>query len=171
MASPCLLARWSTPTMTLSSKQDPLSPKSQPKLPVHPWQLQTLRFAAKCSGTSPTPWTTQTSATKSKLRVKNSTGCGRTGLSARRAEISSTTLCQSPAALLGAIMLPPSWTTGLQNRPRVVSGDVRVWRDELNRLQLRGGAKQSRTSSKLPSSFNAETEHKTLCILIVSYTN
>merc|ERR1719150_1624173 len=56
--------------MTLSSKQDPLSPKSPLKAPVHPWQLQTLRFAAKCSGTSPTPWTTQTSATKSKVRAK-----------------------------------------------------------------------------------------------------
>merc|ERR1712203_730411 len=65
----------------------------------------------------------------------------------------------------------PSWTTGLQNRPQVVSGDVRVLRDELNRLQLRGGAKQSRTSSKLPSSFNAETEHINLYVLIVSYTN
>merc|ERR1712062_574341 len=124
------------------------------------------RFAAKCSGTSPTPWTTQTSATRSKLRVRNSTGCGRTGLSARRAEISSTTLCQSLAALLGATMLLPSWMTGLQNQPQVGSGDVRVLRDELNRSKLRGGAKQSRTSSKLPSSFNAETESKpyVLCI-------
>merc|ERR1712203_1049945 len=50
------------------------------------------------------------------------------------------------------------------NQPRVEPGDVRVLRDELNRLQRRGGAKQSRTSSKLPSSFNAETEHKPLRI-------
>merc|ERR1712083_946467 len=90
------------------------------------------------------------SATKSKVRVKNSTGCGRTGLSARRAEISLTTLCQSLAALLGATMLLPSWTTGSQSQPRVEPGDVRVLKDELNRSQLRGGAKQSRTSSKLP---------------------
>merc|ERR1719278_572810 len=156
--------------MTLSSKQDPLSPKSQPKLPVPPWQLQTLRFAAKCSATSPTPWTTQTSATKSKVRAKNSTGCGRTGLSVKRAEISSTTLCQSLAALLGATMLLPSWTTGSQNRPRVVSGDVRVLRDELNPAKLRRGAKQSRQaqSCRVPSMQKLNIKPY---VLIVSYTN
>merc|ERR1712105_480985 len=42
-------------------------------------------------------------------------------------------------------------------------GVARASRAELNQFKLRGGAKQSRTSSKLPSSFNAQTETKPLC--------
>merc|ERR1712099_176996 len=57
--------------------------------PVHPWP--TLQFAARCSGTSPIPWTTQISAIKLRLRARSLTGCERTELSAKRAKTSSTT--------------------------------------------------------------------------------
>merc|ERR1711913_96754 len=136
----------------------------------HP--AQTLRSAARCSGTSPTHWTTQPSVTKLNPKARSLTGCGRTGLSARRAEISSTTLCQSLAAHSGATLQLPSWPTGPQKQTRVESGAARVLRAELNQCKLRGGAKQSRTSSKLPSSFNAETECKPYYyVLLVSSKN
>merc|ERR1712066_280163 len=108
----------------------------------------------------PTHWTTQPSVTKLNLKARSLTGCERTGLSARRAEISSTTLCQNLAAHSGATLQLLSWLTGPQKQTRVESGVARVLRAELNQCKLRGGAKQSRTSSKLPSSFNAETESK-----------
>merc|ERR1711971_1483708 len=97
-------------------------------------------------------------------KARSLTGCGRTVLFARRAKISSTTSCQSLVAHSGATMQLPNWPTGLQKQTPVASGAARVSRDELNLSKLRGGAKQSRTSLKLPSSFNAETESKPLCI-------
>merc|ERR1711971_131331 len=120
--------------------------------------------ATRCSGTSPTHWTTQPSVTKLNLKARSLTGCERTALFAKRARISSTTLCQSLAAHSGATMQLPNWPTGLQKQAPVESGAARVSRVELSLSKLRGGAKQSRTSSKLPSSFNAETESKPLCI-------
>merc|ERR1711971_222371 len=110
---PCLLGKWSTQTMQTLSRQDQLlQDKSLSFQPVqllqkqHP--VQTLRFAARCSGTSPTHWTTQPSVTKLNLKARSLTGCGRTGLFARRAKISLTTLCQSLAAHSGATMQPPN---------------------------------------------------------------
>merc|ERR1712233_140168 len=128
--------------------------------PVQMWPhpAQTLQSAARCSGTSPTHWTTQPSVTKLNPKARSLTGCGRTELSARRAEISSTTSCQNLAAHSGATLQLPSLPTGRRKQTRVESGGARVLRAGLNPSRLRGGAKQSRTSSKLPSSFNAETE-------------
>merc|ERR550525_1750240 len=100
--------------------------------------------------------------TKLNLKARSLTGCGTTVLFAKRARISSITLCQSLVAHSGATMQPPNWQTGLQKQTPVESGVARVLRAELNLSKLRGGAKQSRTSSKLPSSFNAETESKPL---------
>merc|ERR1712203_1336213 len=136
--------------------------KSQSFQPVQRWQhpAQTLRSATRCSGTSPTWGTTQSSVTKLNPKARSLTGCGRTELFARRAETSSTTSCQSLAGHSGVTLRLPSWSTGLQRQTQVESGVSRVSRAELNRLKPRGGAKQSRTSSKLPSSFNAETESK-----------
>merc|ERR1712088_918196 len=126
-------------------RRELLLSKSQSFQPVQWWQhpAQTLRSATRCSGTSPTRWITQSSVTKLNPKARSLTGCGRTGLFARRAETSSTTSCQS----------------------QVESGAARASKAELNQSKLRGGAKQSRTSSKLPSSFNAETESKPLCIM------
>merc|ERR1711936_129905 len=136
-------------------RQELLSSKSQSFQPDQLWQkhpVQTLRFATRCSGTSPTRWTTQPSVTKLNLKARSLTGCGRIVLFARRARISSTTLCQNLAGHSGATMQPPNWPTGLQKQTPVESGAARVSRAELNLSKLRGGAKQSRTSSKLPSS-------------------
>merc|ERR1712130_590041 len=52
-----------------------------------------------------------------------------------------------------------------QKQTQVESGVVKVSRAELNPFKQRGGAKLSRTSLKLPSSFNAETEPKPLCVM------
>merc|ERR1739842_201303 len=129
---------------------------------------QTLRSAARCSGTSPTRWTTQSSVTKLNQKARSLTGCGRTALFARRAKTSSTTSSQSLVGNSGATLQLPSWTTGLQKQTRAEWGVARASRDELNQSKPRGGAKQSRTSSKLPSSFNAETETKPLCNMYYS---
>merc|ERR1719367_890693 len=162
--SPCLPAKWSTQTMIMSSRRELLSSKSQPVLRWrHP--VQTLRFAAKCSGTSPTRWTTQSSVTKLNPKARSLTGYVRTGLFVRRAEISSITSCQSLAGISGATLLPPSWQTGPQKQSQVELGVAKVSRVELNPFKLRGGAKLSRTSLKLPSSFNAETESEPLCVM------
>jgi len=100
------------------------------------------------------------------------TGCERTGLFVRRAKTSSITSCQSLAGISGATLLPPSWQTGPQKQTQVELGVAKVLRVELNPFKLRGGAKLSRTSLKLPSSFNAETEPKPLCyVLLVSTKN
>merc|ERR1719151_186757 len=149
------------------SRRELLLSKSQP---VQRWQhpAQTLRSATRCSGTSPTRWTTQSSVTKLNPKARSLTGCGRTGLFARRAKTSSTTSSQSLVELSGATMQLPSWMTGLQKQTRVEWGVARASRAELNQLKQRGGAKQSRTSSKLPSSFNAETETKPLCNMYYS---
>merc|ERR1712233_218978 len=58
-----------------------------------------------------------------------------------------------------------SLQTGPQKQTQVESGVVKVSRAELNPFKQRGGAKLSRTSLKLPSSFNAETEPKPLCVM------
>merc|ERR1712130_606649 len=162
--SPYLPAKWSTQTMIMGSRRELLSSKSQP---VQRWRhpAQTLRFAAKCSGTSPTRWTTQSSVTKLHPKARNLTGYVRTGLFARRAKTSSITSCQSLVGLSGATLLLPSWQTGPQKQTQVESGVVKVSRAELNPFKQRGGAKLSRTSLKLPSSFNAETEPKPLCVM------
>merc|ERR1712112_768509 len=138
-----------------------LSSKSQ--LWRHP--AQTLRFAAKCSGTSPTRWTTQPSVTKLPPKARSLTGYVRTGLFARRVKTSSITSCQSLAGISGATLLLPSWQTGPQKQTQVELGVARVLRAELNPFKQRGSAKLSRTSLKLPSSFNAETESKPLCVM------
>merc|ERR1712088_168120 len=148
-------------------RRELLLSKSQSFQPVRLWQhpAQTLRSAKRCSGTSPTPWTTQSSVTKLNPKARSLTGCGRTELFARRAETSSTTSCQILVELSGATLQLPSWPTGPQRQTQVKSGAARASKAELNQSKLRGGAKQSRTSSKLPSSFNAETESKPLCIM------
>merc|ERR1712233_216890 len=99
------------------------------------------------------------SVTKLHPKARNLTGYVRTGLFARRAKTSSITSCQSLAGLSGATLLLPSWQTGPQKQTQVESGA------ELNPFKQRGGAKLSRTSLKLPSSFNAETEPKPLCVM------
>merc|ERR1712088_14813 len=148
-------------------RRELLLSRSQLFQPVQWWQhpAQTLRSATRCSGTSPTRWTTQSSVTKLNPKARSLTGCGRTELFARRAETSSTISCQSLVELSGATLQLPSWPTGPQKQTQVESGAARASRAELNQSKLRGGAKQSRTSSKLPSSFNAETESKPLCIM------
>merc|ERR1712203_1072968 len=82
--------------------------KSQLFQPVQWWQhpAQTLRSATRCSGTSPTRWTTQSSVTKLNPKARSLTGCGRTELFARRAETSSTTSCQSLAGHSGVTLRP-----------------------------------------------------------------
>merc|ERR1711899_81628 len=127
-------------------------------LPVHP--SPTLRFAVRCSGTSPIPWTTQISAIKLQLRARSLTGCERTELSAKRAKTSLTTSNPSLAGLFGATMQLLNWRTGLQKPTQVELVVVKVLRAELNRSRRREGAKQSRTNSKLPSSYNAEVRFK-----------
>merc|ERR1711899_486019 len=131
--------------------------------PVHPWQ--TLRFAARCSGTSPIRWTTQTSAIKLQLRARSLTGCERTEHSAKRAKTSSTTSNPSLVGLSGVTMQLPNWQTGRRKQTQVELVVAKVLRAELNRSRLREGAKQSRTNSKLPSSYNAEARFKLYCTI------
>merc|ERR1712025_401841 len=106
------------------------------------------------------------SVTKLPPKARSLTGYVRTGLFVRRVKTSSITSCQSLAGISGATLLLPSWQTGPQKQTQVESGVAKVSRVELNPFKLRGGAKLSRTSLKLPSSFNAETESKPLlCVM------
>merc|ERR1712156_857804 len=64
--------------------------------------------------------------------------------------------------LSGVTMQLLNLRTGQQKPTQVELVGVKVLRAELNRYRRRGGAKQSRTNSKLPSSYNAEARFKLL---------